>query len=508
VLVVSDNAAFDFALRWRSRLFPNVPIVFCGVNDLRPEQLAGLRNLTGVNESIDIAAAVERALQVQPGRRTLAFVTSTDDLSSQHNAEALERFLGPRVREQHQVVVLKNLTSPELRRQLGALPPDTLVFILGQTRDKGAGRVLTAAEHAALISAASPLPVYTFWDVQLGTGVLGGHVLRGIDQGRAAGAMVLQILDGHVADTIPVQMVAPARDVFDYQVMQRHGISQAQLPPGSEIINRPFSIWQDYRQELIGALLLLLLQTLLIGLLVRSILGRRRAILALAHERAHLESRVRERTLELEQVNAKLARISLTDGLTGLANRRHFNEVLEREFARLQRSGGTLSLLMLDVDYFKPYNDTYGHVAGDECLQQVGQLIQRCMLPQSGGLAARYGGEEFAVILPDAELAAARALAESINAGVAYLGIAHRGSAVAAHVTVSVGVVTLQPVLYGSANQVIAQADAQLYLAKSGGRNRVLCATAAPHVEPGAVPAAPSTVMPPQRPATPPLALL
>ncbi len=188
-------------------------------------------------------------------------------------------------------------------------------------------------------------------------------------------------------------------------------------------------------------------------------------------------------TFEKEDLVGKLtmahdlqAALALTDGLTGIANRRRFDETLEREYARLPRSGEPLSLLLLDVDHFKAFNDTYGHVAGDECLQRIGKLLQ-VKLNRASDLAARYGGEEFAGILPGTEHAGALQLAELIRTEVERLQIPHDRSPTADHVTISLGVVTLNCSDCRSVTNMIAIADQCLYQAKSQGRNRVVAST-------------------------------
>ena len=174
----------------------------------------------------------------------------------------------------------------------------------------------------------------------------------------------------------------------------------------------------------------------------------------------------------LEESNRKLEALSMTDGLTGIANRRYFDEVLAQEYARHARSGAELSLILLDIDLFKAFNDYYGHVNGDDCLRQVARVIANCAV-RPADLAARYGGEEFACILPETDRNGAIAIAEKIRQGISARAIPHHGSDVADHVTASLGVVTVQCTPDGSAVGIITQADALLYRAKASGRNRV-----------------------------------
>ena len=178
---------------------------------------------------------------------------------------------------------------------------------------------------------------------------------------------------------------------------------------------------------------------------------------------------------QLELKNEELARLSSQDGLTGLANRRHFDEVMARECRRARRDGHSISLLLTDVDFFKPYNDTYGHQAGDECLQKVAQVLADAAR-RPGDLAARYGGEEFAVVLPNTSEEGAHTVAEALREGVAALKLPHAASKVAPHVTLSIGVATTSPDSPDpgpSPKQLIELSDSALYQSKQGGRNRV-----------------------------------
>ncbi|MBV8490860.1 MAG: diguanylate cyclase, partial [Candidatus Eremiobacteraeota bacterium] len=163
---------------------------------------------------------------------------------------------------------------------------------------------------------------------------------------------------------------------------------------------------------------------------------------------------------------------SVTDALTGISNRRAFDEALQREWQRCARGGEPLSVLLLDVDYFKLFNDAYGHPAGDECLRLVAQAIASCA-KRAGDVAARYGGEEFAVILPEAAANSAVAVAEAIREALRRRQIPHEGSSLG-YTTLSVGCASVVPRVDENPQSLIELADAQLYRAKAGGRNRVV----------------------------------
>jgi diguanylate cyclase (GGDEF)-like protein len=190
--------------------------------------------------------------------------------------------------------------------------------------------------------------------------------------------------------------------------------------------------------------------------------------------REHLEDELRRAGAALEQHNQALKALAESDGLTGLANRRLFEETLGRELGRARRGGVPFALIMCDVDFFKKYNDRYGHVAGDDCLRKVAGAIG-AGARRPGDLAARYGGEEFALILPDTDLAGATTVAEAIRAAVAALALEHADSPTG-KVSVSLGVVAGRADTETDGAWVEA-ADRLLYEAKAGGRNRVAART-------------------------------
>lgn len=168
----------------------------------------------------------------------------------------------------------------------------------------------------------------------------------------------------------------------------------------------------------------------------------------------------------------KMRDMSRHDNLTGLANRRYFDEVLAHEWLRCRRNGTFLSLLFIDVDFFKHYNDHYGHQLGDVCLRQVANVLQ-AFARRPGDFASRYGGEEFVLLYPQTEPDTAGALAGDILRSVSELAIEHRYSSVADHVTVSIGVASMAPAEGETPEQLVTAADHAMYLAKRGGRNRI-----------------------------------
>lgn len=185
-----------------------------------------------------------------------------------------------------------------------------------------------------------------------------------------------------------------------------------------------------------------------------------------------VKARVRTH-IQLKKKSDLLERMASIDGLTEIPNRRNFDATLEKEVRRAARNGAFLSLILIDIDFFKKYNDHYGHAEGDDCLMRVAKAISSCVR-RASDFAARYGGEEFAVILPEIDRDQAVNMAEKIRLKVAELNISHAASNIADHVSISLGVATVSVQQESSPVDLIKAADASLYKAKENGRNQVV----------------------------------
>ncbi len=213
---------------------------------------------------------------------------------------------------------------------------------------------------------------------------------------------------------------------------------------------------------------------------VRGLKARQEVLQRLVDERtgklAEANVILEDQRQKLQQANQVLERLSILDGLTGIANRRHFDEVLDFEWRRACREGLSLALVMIDIDHFKAYNDANGHQAGDECLRTVASTLAGS-LSRAGDLAARYGGEEFAVLLAGTDSKNATDIAEMLRAKVQALGIPHEHSSAASVLTLSIGVAAVCPTPDVSQETLVGVADQVLYRAKRAGRNRVVTAS-------------------------------
>jgi len=270
VVLASDDDAFSFVSQYREFLFPEVPLVFCGVNDLRPGEL-DRGNVTGVVENFDLRLTLDVALKLHPDKRRMVVVgdESTAGLAIKQQVEAVV----PMYRDRFSVEYWTHLTLDSVLKRVEALPPDTFLFFIPyyQTID---GRFYTAEEGMEAIYAHSSVPIYTAWEFLLGHGAVGGRLLSGFKHGQRAASMALQVLDGGSVDDIPVYMEPTGSYAFDYNVMKRLNINEAMLPEGSIIINAPKAFY-EMPKELFWtivvsfALLLVVMVFLVLGMIER-----------------------------------------------------------------------------------------------------------------------------------------------------------------------------------------------------------------------------------------------
>ncbi len=208
-----------------------------------------------------------------------------------------------------------------------------------------------------------------------------------------------------------------------------------------------------------------------VELLYQEVLASRRAAEITADLMAAQFAKIEQVNQSLEDANQALQRVSSFDGLTEVPNRRYYDEMLEKEWRRCRRHHSPISLILIDIDYFKYFNDRYGHIAGDQCLKQVAKALQS-MVGRASDTVARYGGEEFVYLLPDCDTAAAVHVSEKSRKTIELLNVPHADSPVASVVTISLGIASVVPVQHGSPTELMQAADQALYQAKDQGRNR------------------------------------
>lgn len=344
-----------------------------------------------------------------------------------------------------------------------------MVIIASETADLGPDRTLSPSEHGRLVVNASPFPTYTSWQFHIDNGATGGHILSGFAQGETMSNMAIKYISGIPIDKTPVLMTTPAQNICRYDKLSAFDIAFDQLPKNSIVLNKPQVLWDKYKSQIVLVVILILTQMLFIFLFLINIQRRKQALKNLAIERSTLESRVMEKTSELNAVNIKLEQISLEDSLTGLKNRRYLDSTLENEIESLQHCDHYLSLIMMDIDFFKQYNDIYRHIKSDECLQHISYILKQS-IKRAKVTVARYGGEEFMIVLPSTDQSGARKVADNIMKLIKNRGISHPGSPFDKEITVSIHADA--DIEFNLVSQ-LKLVDLQLYKAKGEGRNRI-----------------------------------
>ena len=272
VVIVSDDDAFNFALQFRPKLFPGVPIVFSGVNDLEPHEIA-VGNLTGVVESFDLAGTIDAVLRLHPDKRRMVVIgdESTAGRAIKKQIEALV----PLYRDKLRVDYWIQIDLAEAQKRVTSLPNDTFLFFIPYYQIIG-NRTYTAEEVMNALYQHSRVPIYTSWAFLLGHGAVGGSMLSGQKHGRTAAGMALQILKGTPPSAIPVATAPTGDYMFDYQVMRQLGISEDMLPKDSTIINAPKGFYELSKELFWTIIVSFLLLVVTLVFLVLTMMGRRR----------------------------------------------------------------------------------------------------------------------------------------------------------------------------------------------------------------------------------------
>ncbi len=335
VIIATDNNAFDFLRKYRDELFPNTPVVFCGVNYFKEEDLQGHPLFTGVSEEADVKDTLDLALRLHPWTQHIYVVNEVTETGQTVHDEVVR--LMPSYADRVSFKFLEDYSMPELLAALRTLPPHSLVFYSFFSRDK-TGRFFEYDESAAAIARASTAPIYGAWDFNLGYGMVGGKLISGFYQGETAGRIALRVLRGEDPNSIPVVRFSadrPNRYMFDYNQLQRLGIPIGALPRDSVIANMPESFFRKHMAGTLaggGLFLFLILANSVLFLNVRK---RKAAERALLNQQEHLEELVASRSAQLEQLNGRL-RVDISNRETAERALRDSQRLLNKTFASLR----------------------------------------------------------------------------------------------------------------------------------------------------------------------------
>ncbi len=284
LILSSDNNAFDFLRKNRDDLFPDVPVVFCGVNNFKDEQIKGSDKFTGVAEVFSARKTVEMALKLHPETKKVFIVNDYLETGRAWQRDIYMTLAD--MKDEIKITYAKNLAMEELQATIASLDQNTIVLLGVYFADRD-GRYFTYEKVGAMISGVSHVPVYCLLEFNMGKGVVGGEVISGYYQGQAMANIGRRVLEGEAPDNIPVLLKGANRIIFDYQQMKRFELSELSIPDGSVVINKPFSVFQEYKKQIIAIMTMIVSLVITIVALILNILRRTRAeeALRVSHER-------------------------------------------------------------------------------------------------------------------------------------------------------------------------------------------------------------------------------
>ncbi|CZF82763.1 Phytochrome-like protein cph2 [Grimontia celer] len=399
LIITSDNAALDFALRHQKTLFPNQSILYTALKDYSAETLSQSLNSTGISEYTDYKNAVDLALSLHSDARSIVFIGTTEEGHNQRVVDIVKETVLPAYTDILDTEIIVDKSIEALDKELSQFPANSLVFLLSNTLPKSDGTEYSPAETARLLSSITPFPVYTYWHSHIGHGAIGGQIVTGYSQGKAAAQLALEVLSKDVATALPSAKSAPASLFFDLDSLDKHNISRDALPEGTRFINYQPPIWQEYKTEALTTLVIIFGLASLV--LAFSLLTKRQSetIHQISDENVELTHALDLNQEALDDVTHQLEEVNPIDELTGLSNFRHFNDMLDKELRRASRYKTPLSLLMISVDQFEGYKSAQGEEKANAVLTGISQVIsETCQ--RSSDVLAHLVDEKFAIILP------------------------------------------------------------------------------------------------------------
>jgi diguanylate cyclase (GGDEF)-like protein len=368
LIITSDDGAFEFAKEILDELANEPPLVFCGVNYMTEEEQLDHENYTGVMESYDLEETIHGILTIQPGVKSIFVIndTTATGLNNKNNVEQVkDKF------PELEFVCSDDQTMNELLDYVATLPEDYAILLLSYNRDR-ANNYFSYTDSAKMLKSKASVPMYGVWDFYLGTGVMGGYLTNGFAQGYTAGTLGVRILEGESVSDLEVITESPNSYRFDLEVMNEFGITQEMLPPGSQLINEPDSLWDVYHenQYIFNGIFVLIFMILVITFILFYFLR---------------ESIVKNKTIQ---------ELAMIDHLTNIMNRRTGLEKLY-EKVNNKRDGTMFCIIFIDINNLKDVNDMYGHNEGDELILAITNGIQKHLLQED--IFCRMGGDEFMI---------------------------------------------------------------------------------------------------------------
>ncbi|WP_394209411.1 diguanylate cyclase domain-containing protein [Enterovibrio calviensis] len=442
LVITSDNAALDFALAHQNELFPRQPIIYTALKDFSTNAYDVNTRVTGISEYTDYQQAINVALSLHPKTQSLAFIGSQREPHNQRIIDIIKESVVPVLSSKLDIEIYIDKSIDELDDMLSELPTNTIVFALSNTLPKIDGMLYSPAETARLLASVTPFPVYTFWHSHIGHGAIGGQIVTGFSQGKAAAQLALQVLASDVDAPLPGHQTAPASLFFDLEAAKKHRIDKKLLPEGARFINYQAPIWQEYKTEALTTLVIVF--GLLSLVLAFVLLAKRQTetIHQISDENVELTHALDINQETLDDVTHQLEEVNTIDDLTGLANVRHFNDMLDKELRRASRYKTPLSLLLISVDQFDGYIHTHGEEDASEQLVTISQVIKDTCQRSSDVLAFLLDNK-YAIILPHTTRDNSKVVCQKLHDGLKQKNLPFILSKTGA-ITLSIGLSSLE----------------------------------------------------------------
>lgn len=414
LVIASDNAAVDFALQHQTVLFPNQPLLYTAVKDYPPENLQSAGNVTGISEYTDYKDAVDLALLLHPQARSVVFVGTTAEGHNQRVVDIVTKQVIPAYEGLFDTEVFVNQSIDELDVGFSQFPANTLVFLLSNTLPKSDGTQYSPAETARLLSSITPFPVYTYWHSHIGHGAIGGQIVTGYSQGKAAAQLALDVLSKGTSTPLPATQSAPSSLFFDLEALSKHKVDRSALPEGTRFINYQPPIWQEYKIEALTTLVIIFGLASLVLAFVLLTKRQSDTIHQISDENEELTHALDANQEALEDVTHQLEEVNPVDDLTGLTNLRYFNDMLDKELRRASRYKTPLSLLLLSIDKFEEYKTAQGDENANKVLVDISKVLSSTC-QRSSDVVAHLVDEKFAIILPHTTRENARIVCQKLH---------------------------------------------------------------------------------------------
>lgn len=481
IIIATDDVALEFSLLHRKELFSDAPIVFSGVNQNGYERIAnGYERVTGVIEVIDPTETIKIAQKINPSLKNIYLIYDNTESGISTGQLIIEKV--NELDSNLNIISSNDLLYRDLITQVEDLGNDSIILISTYYRDVS-NQIYDLDYVTGDVSKHSKVPVYHVYDFGLKNEIVGGVMLSGHLHGEHAAKLALQILYGTPIEELPISTPDSFRTVFDYEQLNRFGIPLDAIPKDSEIINKPFSFYETYKELVLGVLLAFVILLSFMGLLFYYLkkVARMKNSLAESHEEltqlyeelAASDEEMREHYEEMLVSNRKiregeekLTYLAYHDSMTGLPNKLSLYEAGKNIF---REGKGEAALLFLDIDNFKYVNDSLGHAVGDELIVLVSDRLRSLMTEDT--TIYRLSGDEFVIIMDHiANNDEPEKLAISILERFSNEFVVHDTGL---HISMSIGIV-MYPDHGSDLEQLLKYADLAMYRVKQSGRKNYM----------------------------------